>query len=189
MNVIEAIKTRRSIGKVSDVEVPRDIIMKIIEAGTFAPNRYLTEPWRFFVIKGQGRNKLSKVMGDIVITSGIDLESEEGKRKLKKETNKPFRSPIIIAVAAEIKEHKKAIRIEEIGAVDSAIQNMLLAAHELGVASIWKSGNACYSPKMKEFLGLQEKDEVLGLIYLGYSDLVKEAPPKTNPEELTKWID
>lgn len=189
MNVVDAIKTRRSIGKVTDKEVPRDIIMKIIEAGTYAPNRYLTEPWRFFVIKGEGRNKLSKVMEDIVLDSKIDINSEEGQRKLQKEKNKPFRAPVIIAVAAEILEHKKALRIEEIGAVDAAIQNMLLAAHEFGVSSFWKSGNACYSIKMKEFLGLKEKDEVLGLIYLGYSDVIKKAPSKRNPEELTKWID
>ncbi|MFL0267448.1 nitroreductase family protein [Candidatus Clostridium radicumherbarum] len=189
MDVLEAIKTRRSIGKVKDKEVAKELIEKIIEAGTYAPNRYLTEPWRFFVIRGEGRNSLSRVMVDIVMESGIDIVSEEGKKKLEKESNKPFRAPVIIAVAAEVTENGKALRLEEIGAVDAAIQNMLLAAHGLGLAGYWKTGKACYAPKMKEFFGLKEKDEVLAFIYLGYADMEKKPPHKKSPSELTKWID
>lgn len=189
LEVLEAIKTRRSIGKVKDEMVPKELIERIIEAGIWAPNRYLTEPWRFFVINGEGRNKLSKVMENIVIESGIDLNSEEGKRKLEKERNKPFRAPVIIAVAAEVTENGKALRLEELGATYAAVQNMLLAAHSLGLAAYWKTGKACYSPKMKEFFGLKGKDEVLALIYLGYADAVKNPPHKKPAAELTKWID
>lgn len=189
MEVLEAIKTRRSIGKVKDTEVPRELIEKIIEAGTYAPNRYLTEPWRFFVISGEGRNSLSKVMVDIVIESGIDIESEEGKKKLEKEKNKPFRAPVIIAVAAEVTENEKVLRLEELGATYAAIENMLLAAHALGLAAYWKTGKACYAQKMKEFFGLKDKDEVLAFIYLGYADMEKNPPHKKPAAELTKWID
>ena len=85
MDIFEAIKTRRSIGKVNDQMISKELIEKIIKAGTYAPNRYHTEPWRFFVISGEGRNKLSRVMENIVLDSGIDIESDEGKAKLEKE--------------------------------------------------------------------------------------------------------
>lgn len=189
MDVLEAIKSRRSIAKMKDQPVPQELIEQVIEAGTWAPNRYLTEPWRFFVIQGNGRNELSKVMENIVIQSGIDLESEEGKRKLEKERNKPFRAPVIIAVAAEVTENGKTLRIEEIGAVYAAIENMLLAAHGLGLAAYWKTGNACYSPLMKEFFHLKEKDDVLALINLGYADSEKNPPHKRPLQELIKWIE
>lgn len=189
MDILELIKTRRSIGKVKDDMVPKELIEKIIEAGTWAPNRYLTEPWRFFVISGEGRSRLSKVMEDIAIQSGFDLESEEGKKKLEKEKNKPFRAPVIIAVASEVTENGKVLRLEELGAVYAAVENMLLAAHGLGLAAYWKTGKACYDPKMKDFFGLKEKDEVLALLYLGYADMEKNPPHKTPASELTKWID
>ncbi|MBU5592272.1 nitroreductase [Clostridium sp. MSJ-4] len=189
MDVIEAIKTRRSVGKVKDEEVPRDLIERIIEAGTFAPNRYLTEPWRFFVISGDGRRALSKVMEEIAIDSCIDPHNEEGKKKIEKQKNKPFRAPVIIAVAAEVTENKKVIRLEELGATYAAIENMLIAAHSLGLASFWKTGKACYSPKMKEFFGLQEKDEVLAFIYLGYPDMERKEAQRKSVDSLTKWID
>lgn len=188
MQVLEAIETRRSIGKVKDTMVPKEIIEKIIEAGTWAPNRYLTEPWRFFVISGDGRNALSQVMVDIARASGADENTEEGKRKIEKEKNKPFRAPVIIAVAAEVTENGKALRIEELGATYAAVENMLLAAHELGIAAYWKTGKACYHNKMKEFFGLKDKDEVVALIYLGYADMEKKPAPRRAISELTKWI-
>lgn len=189
MDVMEAIKTRRSIGKVKDEKVPKELIEKVIEAATFAPNRYITEPWRLFVISGDGRRALSRLMEDIALDSGIDPNSEEGKKTIEKQKNKPFRAPVIIAVAAEVTEDKKVIRLEELGATYAAIQNMLLAAHSLGLSSYWKTGKACYSSKMKEFFGLKEKDEVLALIYLGYSDAKKNMISRKSGDSLTKWID
>lgn len=188
MEVLEAIKTRRSIGKVKETSVPKNIIEQVIEAGTWAPNRYLTEPWRFFVITGDGRKALAKIMEEIALESGIDIETELGKNKIIKEKNKPFRAPVIIAVAAEVTENEKTIRIEELGATYAAVENMLLAAHGLGLASYWKTGKACYNDKMKEFFGLKQKDEVLALIYLGYADMEKQPAPRKSVDEVTKWI-
>lgn len=189
MEVLDALKTRRSIGKVKDQMVPKELIEKIIEAGTWAPNRYLTEPWRFFVISGEGRTSLSKVMENIAIHSGIDVNSEEGKKKLEKERNKPFRAPVIIAVAADVTVNDKVLRIEELGAVYAAVENMLLAAHGLGLGGYWKTGKSCYDPIMKEFFELKEKDEILAFIYLGYADMEKKPTHKRPINELTKWID
>ncbi|MBB6630007.1 nitroreductase family protein [Clostridium algidicarnis] len=189
MDVMEAIKTRRSIGKFKDEKVPKELIEKVIEAATFAPNRYITEPWRFFVISGDGRRALSRLMEDIALDSGIDPNSEEGKKNIEKQKDKPFRAPVIIAVAAEVTEDKKVIRLEELGATYAAIQNMLLAAHSLGLSSYWKTGKACYSNKMKEFFGLKSKDEVLALIYLGYPDAKKAMVRRKSADSLTKWIE
>lgn len=188
MEVSEVIKTRRSIGKVKDDMLPKEIIEKIIDSATWAPNRYHTNPWRFYVISGEGRNRLSKVMEEIVLQSGIDVSSEEGAKKLEKERNKPFRAPVIIAVAAKVTVNEKVIPLEELGATYAAIQNMLLTAHDLGIASFWKTGKACYSPLMKNFLGLEEKDEVLAFIYLGYPDMVREVRENRTGAVYTTWM-
>lgn len=188
MDVINAIRTRRSIGKVKNESIPKELIEQIIEAAVYAPNRYITQPWRFFVISGDGRKALSKVMEEIAVQSGIDVQTEQGKAKLEKEKNKPFRAPVIVAVAAEVTEDGKVIRLEELGAVYASIENMLLTAHSLGVASYWKTGKACYHPKMKEFFGLKPKDEILAFVYLGYADMEKKMAPRKPAAELTKWI-
>lgn len=50
MELKEAIINRRSIGNVENKEVPKEIIEEIIESAKWAPTRFLTQPWRFFVI-------------------------------------------------------------------------------------------------------------------------------------------
>lgn len=77
----------------------------------------------------------------------------------------------------------------ELVATYATIENMLLAAHGLGLAAYWKTGKACYHPRMKEFFGLKEKDEVLSLMYLGYADMGKKPAARKAGTELTKWID
>ena len=63
MNVSEAIRTRRSLGKVKPDAVPQELIEQIVEAGTWAPNHKLTEPWKFFVMQGEGRDVLGNALG------------------------------------------------------------------------------------------------------------------------------
>lgn len=60
MDVLEAIATRRSIGKVKEDPVPSELIHQIVEAGTWAPSHFRTEPWRFFVLTGDARKALGK---------------------------------------------------------------------------------------------------------------------------------
>lgn len=183
VDVLKAIKTRRSFGLVKDEKIDREIIEQILEAGTWAPCHYRTEPWRFFVLEGEGRKKLGEVLEQIAKNNG-----EEDEIKLEKTRAKPLRAPLIITVAVEPSDHPKALHLEEIGAVYAAIQNMLLAAHSLGLASIWRTGKPTYDPLMKQFFGLSEDGEVLGFLYFGYPKRDMPDGKRKSFEDVTKWI-
>src|SRR3712207_7001605 len=60
MDVIHAIETRRSIGRVKQDPVPRDLIERILESAVHAPNHRITEPWRFHVFTSKGRGELAR---------------------------------------------------------------------------------------------------------------------------------
>lgn len=92
MNVHEAIQTRRSKALIEDKAVPKELIEQIIEAGTYAPNHHRTEPWRFFVLTGEGRNQLGEVFGEIIAERQDDPDSEESKKKIERVKNNPLRS-------------------------------------------------------------------------------------------------
>lgn len=189
MDVFEAITKRRSIGVVKQDPVPVDLINKILEAGTWAPAHHRTEPWRFFVLTGDARNKLGKTLSSIAEKSLEDPNSEESKVKLAKEAQKPLRAPVIIAVAVEPTVNSKVIVKEEYAAVNAAIQNMLLATHALGLGAVWRTGNVCYSSEVKQLFELDEQSEMLGFLYIGYPNM-KELIGKRKPvSEVTKWLD
>jgi nitroreductase len=188
LNVIEAITSRRSIGKVKDLPVPVDHIEKILEAGTYAPNHYRTEPWRFFVITGEGRKKLGAVLEEITTIENTGLPPDELAKKTEKAKNNPLRAPVIIAVGVEPSDKKNVIIKEEFAAVASSIQNMLLTAHSLGLGAIWRTGQVAYHPKINEFFGLTSKGELAAFIYIGYPDKVPPQVKKSGFENFTKWI-
>lgn len=168
MDALEAIFTRRSIGVVTEQVPPEDLIEKIVEAGTWAPNHFRTEPWRYFVLTGDGRGPLGETLAKIAARDMEEPESAENKEKLEKVKRKPFRAPVIIVAAVEPSDNPKVILKEEYAAVNAGIQNMLLAAHALGLGAIWRTGRPCYDDEVRKLFGISERGEVLGFIYIGY---------------------
>lgn len=189
MDIFETIKNRRSIGKVKAEPIAKERVEKILEAATWAPNHYKTEPWQFFVLTGEGRRPLGRLLLEIAKEDMDDPTTEENQKKLQKVLEKPFRAPVVIVVAVIPSEAPKVLKIEEIGAGNAAIQNMLLAAHGLGLGAIWRTGKATYHPKMKELFGLGDQDEVLGFIYVGEPDLPPRTGIRTTFTAKTQWIE
>lgn len=188
MELFEAIKNRRSVGKVKPDPVPTEWIEKLLEAATWAPNHHHTEPWKFVVLTGEGRRPLGRVLAEIALEEARPLSYEEKTEIIKKQMAKPFRAPAIITVIATPSDHPKAVWREELAAGHAAIQNMLLAAHALGLGAVWRTGKPAYHPKMKELFQLRDQDEVLGFIYVGYPD-IRQVPAKRIPyQKKTIWI-
>ena len=169
MDIFEAIKSRRSMGLVSDEPVSKEFIDQILEAGTWAPSHYRTEPWKFFVLTGDSRHRLGETLAQIEAQKMEDPSSESNQKKLMKIQEKPFRAPLIIAVAVEPSDNPRALIQEEHGAVYAAIQNMLLTAHALGLGGYWRTGKPAYDPAMKKLFKLSDRGEILGFLYFGDS--------------------
>lgn len=97
---------------------------------------------------------------------------------------------MIICVIERSKGHlPKVIEVEEHHAVGAAMQNVLLAAHDMGLAAMLRTGPAAHIKDCHEFLELDDGEIVAGYIYLGYppDGFVKGAPKKTPAKELTTW--
>ncbi|MFC4618009.1 nitroreductase [Camelliibacillus cellulosilyticus] len=192
MDVMEAIKTRRSIGKVSERPVEKDLLMTILDTARYAPNHYRTDPWLFTVLTGAGRDKLGDVYGRINMEALEENASEnERKEAYEKGIKKARRAPVIVVVTVEPNDMAKVVFVEEIAATACAVQNVLLAAHNLGLAAIWRSGAASYHPIMNQAFGVSEHGVVLGYVYLGYplkeNNAVK--PRELKPlEDRVTWI-
>ena len=78
--------------------------------------------------------------------------------------------------------------LEEIEAVACAVQNILLGATSLNIASFWSTGGMALKQPMKDFLELGDEDQVIGILYLGYADQLAAGSRFTPLEEKIKWI-
>jgi nitroreductase len=188
MTIFQTIKRRRSIGKMTP-EVPnREQIERLLEAATHAPNHHKVQPWRFFVLAGHAREELGAVMADALAARLVETTSDKAQALINKERSKLLRSPIIIIVAAERPNLPNVLAIENIEAVAAAVENMLLTAEEMGLACMWRTGDAAYDPRVKAWLGLSAEDHIVAFVYAGYP-AIPHLERKPMPfEEKTTWI-
>lgn len=184
-SVLEAIRNRRSIGKVTGEAPDRSLIREMLEAGAWAPNHHMTEPWRFVVLEGEARIELGRVMG--IVAASRELDPERKEAAATKAASKPSRAPYVIAVAVEPSLDTSVPEIEEVAAGAAAIQNMLLAADALGLAAIWRTGWIAYEPELRDFLGLSSRARVLGFVYVGFAAMTAPDRSRSNVDELTTW--
>lgn len=185
MDTITAIHSRHSVGEVRPDAISQELIKKLLSAGSQAPNHYKIRPWRFFVLTGEGL----KHLGDVLAKS-LSLKAENiSPEALDKERAKPLRAPLIIAVAVDKPTEPKISEVENICAAAAACQNILLAAHEMGLATIWRTGPAAVDPLVKDFLGLEESQHLIAYLYIGYPAKTSVAPQRPDHADRTVWID
>jgi nitroreductase len=188
LDVIRAIETRRSIGRVKQEPVPRELIERILESGVHAPNHRITEPWRFHVFSGKGRGELARVRAEIArLQAEAEGESEEmAAGRISRERKKAFRSPVVIAVISEA-GRDEVETLENYAACAAAVQNMQLTAHALGLAAMWRTGPIVYHQEMRRFFGLKENDRIVAHVYLGYPDMGVRPRRREPANEKTVW--
>jgi nitroreductase len=159
--VIHAIRTRRSVGRVSQEPIPREAIEELLRAAGSAPNHRLTAPWRFIVLTGAARAEV---------------------------WDRLERAPVVVACVVHPGDDPVEAR-EDRDAVAAAIQNMLLAAHARGLGAMWRTGAAVDDPEVRGALGLADREAVVGFVYIGrlLAPPSEQGPPRRPVEELTSW--
>lgn len=182
METYEAILTRRSVPKVTDQIPTRAEIEKLLEAAVRAPTHHLTQPWRFVVLAGAARDELG--------VAWIAGQAKTGKDTRGLE-DKPRRAPVIIAVIDHPHlDHPKVIQEEEHYATGAAMQNILLAAHDMGLGAMIRTGPAAGFQEVRDHLGVTDGEVIAGLIYVGYpapGDADRPKTRRTPASEITEW--
>jgi nitroreductase len=184
----EAIQSRRSVGRVKQDPVPKELIERILESAVHAPNHKMTEPWLFHVFTGKGRGELARARAETArlqaLSDGEDEEMAAGR--ISHERKKAFRAPVVIAVLCAA-GRDEVEDLENYAACAAAVQNMQLTAYSLGLASMWRTGAMAYHDHMRKFFGLGEDDTIVAYLYLGYPDM-GERPRRRQPaSEKTTW--
>lgn len=184
MNVIEAIKTRRSTRKFKARAVEMEKLQQIVEAGRFGPTGGNAQGNHFFVISNATALMMLK---DMVQTAFAKMELRDDLYKslknsimLSQKGNYSFsyNAPVLIVVA-----NKKDYG-NNMADVACAVENMMLAANELDLGS-------CYINQLKwlneepsirgylETLGLKDDERVYASVAIGYADTESGLPNRT----------
>jgi nitroreductase len=185
IDALEAMMTRNSVpAKFLSEPAPDGADLEaILETAMRAPDHASLRPWRFLIIRGEARRRLGEIFADALCRR--DPLADGAARE--KELGRPLRSPLIIAVCAEVVEgNPKVPVVEQIVTVGAAAQNMLNAAHAMGYAAIMLTGKNAHDPHVKQALGLQPKDEIVGFLYFGTPDIEVRAKKRPAAAEFVR---
>jgi nitroreductase len=182
---IELLLTRRSVGKVRADPVPRPMIEELILAAVQAPNHHLTEPWRFVVLTGPARRRVGEAHAAAVRRTRPDA----GDDVIAREAARLERAPVVIACLVTGDGTDPVIAREDRDAVAAAVQNLLLAAHARGLATMWRTGEMVDEPEVRANLGLGHADAIVGFVYLGFADAVPPPRRRRPLGDVVEWRD
>ena len=183
----DLIRTRRSVfvpqfepGKI----IPDDIIWQLLENATWAPSHKRTESWRFTVFTGAGLQKLADFQSALYKETTGPRFSEGKYEKLRES---PAQCSHVIAIGMK-RVDPGLPEIEEVEAVDCAVQNLALSAHAYGLGGFWSSGGITYTEAAKAFFGLEPDDKLLGFFNLGYVRVAGLAGKRGPVQEKVRWV-
>lgn len=183
------ISSRRSVGwaKMNGNKIPDETVNKLLSLAHWAPTHGRTEPWLFLVYAGEALKKFGKDHADLYWNHTAEDKRQEATRE-KLEHNVDKVSHLVIAVMKR-GGNPKIPQVEEVAAASAGIQNLLLGATALGIASFWSSGGMTHTHALKEYLQLDHDDIIMGLIFLGYTDEpAKEGVRNSTITEKVKWL-
>jgi nitroreductase len=158
------IKPEAMNGKIIDPET----LMSLLELANWAPTHGFTEPWRFVVFSGNGLHQWSEFHA--ALYKNETPEDKFQQIKYDQILARTAKVSHVLAIVMKRGTNPKIPRIEEQNATAIAAQNIWLGASAQQIACYWGSGGMNYHPKMKAYLDFDEEDEVLGFLYLGYTD-------------------
>jgi nitroreductase len=135
----------------------------ILDAALRAPDHGRLRPWRFVIIRGNARAKWAERVAEAIKRR----DPENAEAMIEKYRAWVQRTPLIVALGAEIKANHKIPEIEQLLSVGAAAMNMLNAAHFLGYAGMWVTGLNSYDPNVASALGFEAPSRLVGFLGLG----------------------
>ena len=179
MEVFEAIKSRRSIRRYKSEDVSEEKVNAVLDAARWAPSWKNTQCWRFVVVRDRDtRVKLSETLGGV--RGGSNPSADAVKN-----------APVLIVVCARMGrsgyDDEKKIATDKgdywyMFDTGLAVQNMMLAAHSLGLASV--AAGLFDAPKAGGILGVPGDVKVVMLVPLGYPDETPGTPRRKEIAEI-----
>jgi nitroreductase len=145
MDALDAIRDRRSIRRYQKKDVPEEEVMQVLDAGRWAPSAHNSQCRKFIIVRNE---KTRKELAQIATYGSFLAES-----------------PVAVAVVIDPSSSNHPV---EDGA--AATQNMLLAAHSMGLGSCWIGAyGSGYEARARLILGIPDGKRLLSLIALGYA--------------------
>ena len=194
--MIEAMEQRRSIRAYEDRLVSRELLEEILRAGTLAPSSKNRQPWRFVVVTGQAKAEMLAVMkaglerektAPLLPDSRQHLAGAERTREIMEQAPAVIfvLNPLGLDLYAPLTPEERSVELCNIQSAGAALENMTLAAAELGLGSLWICDVFFAYQELTEWLNA--KGGLLAALAVGYAAENPPPRPRKPVETVTEW--
>lgn len=178
-DILDVIRSRRSIRRYRAEPVPREIILRILDAARWAPSAHNRQPWRFAVLESaDNKSALASAMGERLradlTRDGVaqELVEKDASRSYQRITG----APVVIVICVTLRDmdvyadapRNQSEYIMATQSVAMATQNLLLAAHALGLGACWMCAPLFVHDTVRDILKLDSDWEPQALVTVGY---------------------
>ena len=201
-NIWEAIYTQRAIRYWEDKPVPRDLLERVVEAGSKGPSGNNLQPWVFLVI--DDRSKLDKISAALREWGTQAKELEQYQERSTKIEDKSERLMRTGAMEFFLKlERAPAIIIPCLykletptpdpnsllagSSIYGTTQNILLSARALGLGTLMTTAQVMVEPVLREVTGMPDEATPVAFIPIGYPDANFGPTTRKPVEEVTRF--
>ena len=160
---LELLLSRQSVGVLEEPAPQGAELDLILDAGLRAPDHGRLRPWRFVLIRGDERLAWGERLAEAAQARDPATAQMLGDRYRAWVR----RTPLLIAVGAEIRADHKIPEIEQLLSAGAAAMNMLNAIHMLGYGGMWVTGVSSHDPQINERLGFKAPSRLVGFLAVG----------------------
>ena len=200
MDVFEAMKGRQSIRKFRKDAIPREHILRMVEAASWAPTAGNAQNFRFIVV--QEKETLARMRGIVDEIVARVTGKEGGKEKATTHNLFAFAPAAVCVVGLPYESlTDRALREKDpdrhrirrfqvnpgLQGVSAGIAQFLLAAYALGYGTCWMTGSLIAKPELESALSVRPPEELLAIVALGKPDDTHPKPPRRPAEEITTF--
>jgi nitroreductase len=173
----EVLRGRRTIELFLQTPVPDALVHEAIETATWAPNHRVTEPWRFYLLGEETKQKSLDLCREIVA-------ARKGEKAADFKRQSWSEKPGWLVVTCT-RSDDELLQKEDYAACSVAVQNFMLHLWKAGVGCKWTTGDITREPRFLDIIGVDESEAfVVGLIWYGYPKLTPSQTRKEATEVL-----
>lgn len=166
----DTIGQRQSVGHLVEPAPNQQQLQLAFEAALAAPDHHRLKPTRFVIVPHEAREAFGMLLSSSLAVTDLDPVQVERVK------NHPLRAPLLVLALTVLQDHPKVPHYEQILSTGAAVENFLLSLQSQGFSSIWRTGAVAESEALKQALGLQARDLISGILYIGTAD--KQIPPR-----------
>ena len=184
MPIPDIIQDRRSIRRFTDRRISREDIETLLGAAVLAPNHWLTQPWRFYVLGPESRHAYGVALGERKARKVPDREAGRTLRDVVAAEHRDL--PCMIAVAV-VQSDNSETREEDYAAAMMAVEHIALTAVALGLGTHIKTGGVMGDAASRAAVGVGESERIVAIVNVGEPAEVPPAKKREPASAVTTW--